>query len=208
MLARLMPREGRFFELFNAHAERIVEGSHELARMIGTFSDLDGHAQRIDGAERAADKITHETISLLHKTFITPFDRDQIHQLITTMDDILDLIQDVAESIALYDLRKVTPEAKQLAEICQMTCDRVKDTVALLPNIKRAEAILKCCEDIDRLESDADRVMRSALSKLFREENDLKQVMKLRVIYELLESITDRCEDVANVVEGIVLENS
>jgi len=208
MFGRLMPREGRFFELFNAHAERIVEGSRELASMIGTFSELDAHAHRIDNAERAADKITHETITLLHKTFITPFDRDQIHQLITTMDDILDLIQDVAESIALYDLRKVTPEARQLAEICQMCCDRVKSAVALLPDMKRADGILKCCEEIDRLESDADRVQRSALQKLFREENDLKQVMKLRVIYDLLESITDRCEDVANVVEGIVLENA
>ncbi len=208
MLARLMPREGRFFDLFNAHAERIIEGSRELAAMIGSFSELDAHAQRIDGAERAADKITHECITLLHKTFITPFDREQIHALITAMDDILDLIQDVAESIALYDLRSVTPEAKQLAEICQMCCERVRTVVGLLTNVKRSDAILKCCEEIDRLESDADRVMRGALSKLFRDEGDLKQVMKLRVIYELLESITDRCEDVANVVEGIVLENS
>jgi predicted phosphate transport protein (TIGR00153 family) len=208
MLARLMPREGRFFDLFNAHAERIIEGSRELAAMIGSFSELDAHAQRIDGAERAADKITHECITLLHKSFITPFDREQIHALITAMDDILDLIQDVAESIALYDLRSVTPEAKQLAEICQMCCERVRTVVGLLTNVKRSDAILKCCEEIDRLESDADRVMRAALSKLFRDESDLKQVMKLRVIYELLESITDRCEDVANVVEGIVLENS
>jgi len=208
MLARLMPREGRFFDLFNAHAERIIEGSRELAAMIGTFSELDAHAQRIDGAERAADKITHECITLLHKSFITPFDREQIHSLITAMDDILDLIQDVAESVALYDLRSVTPEAKQLAEICQMCCERVRTVVGLLTNVKRSDAILRCCEEIDRLESDADRVMRAALSKLFRDESDLKQVMKLRVIYELLESITDRCEDVANVVEGIVLENS
>ncbi len=208
MLGRLMPREGKFFELFNQHAARIVEGSHELAAMIGNFSELDAHAQRIDAAERAADKITHETIALLHKTFITPFDREQIHALITNMDDILDLTQDVAESVALYDLRKITPEAKQLADICQMSCERVAAVVALLTNIKRPDAILKICEEIDRLESDADRVMRGALSKLFREENDLKQVMKLRVIYDLLESITDRCEDVANVIEGIVLENS
>jgi predicted phosphate transport protein (TIGR00153 family) len=208
MLGRLMPREGKFFDLFNAHAERIVEGSRELAAMIGTFSELEAHAQRIDAAERAADKITHETISTLHKTFITPFDREQIHQLITTMDDILDLIQDVAESVALYDLRSVTPEARQLAEICQVSCDRVKTTVGLLHDLKQSESILKYCQEIDRLESDADRVMRSALSKLFREETDLKQVMKLRVIYDLLELITDRCEDVANVVEGIVLENS
>src|SRR3979409_1219485 len=103
------------------------------------------------------------------------------------------LIPCVAEWVALHDLRAVTPEAKQLAEICQMCCDRVKATVGLLTNVKRSEAILKCCEEIDRLESDADRVMRSALQKLFREENDLKQVMKLRVVYELLEAITDRC---------------
>ena len=208
MLGRLMPREGKFFDLFNAHAERIVEGSRELAAMIGRFDELDAHARRIDEAERAADKLTHECITLLHRTFITPFDRDQIHQLITKMDDILDLIQDVAESIALYDLRAVTPEAKQLAEICLRSCERVKTTVALLTNIKSPSAILKLCEEIDRLESDADRVMRAAMSKLFREENDLKQVMKLRVIYDLLESITDRCEDVANIIEGIVLENS
>jgi uncharacterized protein len=208
MLGRLMPREGKFFDLFNAHAERIVEGSRELALMIGNFNELEAHAQRIDTAERAADKITHECISLLHKTFITPFDRDQIHQLITAMDDILDLVQDVAESVALYDLRSVTPEARQLAEICQQCCERVKATVALLTNIKSSAAILKLCDEIDRLESDADRVMRSALSKLFREETDVKQVMKLRVVYDLLESITDRCEDVANIIEGIVLENS
>jgi len=102
----------------------------------------------------------------------------------------------------------VTPEAKQLAEICQLSCDRVKTTVGLLNNVKQSAAILKCCEEIDRLESDADRVMRSAMSKLFREENDLKHLMKLRVVYDLLETITDRCEDVANIVEGIVLENS
>ncbi len=208
MLSRLMPREGRFFDLFNAHAERIVEGSRELAAMLGSFSELDAHAQRIDAVERAADKLTHECITLLHKTFITPFDREQIHTLITRMDDILDLIQGVAESVALYDLRSVTPEAKQLAEICQQSCERVKTVVGLLTNVKQSSAILKCCEEIDRLESDADRVMRAAVSKLFREESDLKQVMKLRVIYDLLESITDRCEDVANVVEGIVLENS
>ncbi|HEV7476569.1 MAG TPA: DUF47 domain-containing protein [Burkholderiales bacterium] len=208
MLGRLMPREGKFFDLFNAHAERIVEGSRELAAMIGTFTELEAHAQRIDAVERAADKITHETIALLHKTFITPFDRDQIHQLITTMDDILDLTQDVAESIALYDLRRATPEARQLAEINQMCCERVKTAVGLLTNIKNPEAILKCCEEIDRLESDADRVLRGAMSKLFRDEPDVKNLIKLRTIYELLETISDRCEDVANIIEGIVLENS
>jgi len=208
MFSRLMPHEGNFFELFNAHAARIVEGSRELVAMITTFTEVEMHAQRIDDAERAADKVTHETITLLHKTFITPFDREQIHKLITSMDDILDLMQDVAESIVLYDIRKVTPESRQLAEICQMCCERVRTAVGLLKNVKDAEAILKTCQEIDRLESDADRVMRAAMSKLFREEADVKQLIKLRAIYDLLETITDRCEDVANLIEGIVLENS
>lgn len=208
MFSKLMPREGRFFDLFNAHAAQIVEGSHALSQLFANFETSSVYAERIDVAERNADKITHETITLLHKTFITPIDRDQIHQLITNMDDVLDLIQDVAESIVLYDIQRVSAEAQQLAQICQMTCDRVKAAVSLLSNLRDPEAILKTCEEIDRLESDADRVMRSAMSRLFREEPDLKQLIKLRTIYELLELITDRCEDVANVVEGIVLEHS
>jgi predicted phosphate transport protein (TIGR00153 family) len=208
MFSRLMPREGRFFDLFNAHATQIAEGGRALAQLFSDFAAVTAHASRIDAAEHSADKITHETISLLHKTFITPLDRDQIHQLITSMDDVLDLIQDTAESIVLYDIRSVSPEAQQLAQICQMTCERVKAAVALLANLRDPEAILKTCEEIDRLESDADRVMRSAMSRLFREESDVKQLIKLRSIYELLELITDRCEDVANIVEGIVLEHS
>ena len=208
MLRRFLRREGQFLDLFNAHAAHIVEGSRELAAMLGSFTELEAHAQRIDNAEHAADKVTREVVRLLHKGFLTPFDRDQILDLINTLDDILDLTQDVAESVALYDLKRITPETTQLAEICRMSCDRVQSAVGLLSNLKQPEAIFKFCEEIDRLESDADRVQRAALSKLFREESDLKQVIKLRVIYDLLESITDRCEDAANVIEGIVLENS
>ncbi len=205
MFSRLMPREGRFFDLFNAHAAQIVEGSRALTQLFANLETSAVYAERIDTAERNADKITHETIALLHKTFITPIDRDQIHQLINNMDDVLDLIQDTAESIVLYDIRRVSAEAQQLAQICQMTCDRVKAAVSLLANLRDPEAILKTCEEIDRLESDADRVMRSAMSRLFREESDVKQLIKLRSIYEFLELITDRCEDVANIIEGIVL---
>jgi predicted phosphate transport protein (TIGR00153 family) len=208
MLRRLLRREAQFLELFNQHAAHIVEGSRELAAMLGAFTDLEAHAQRIDTAERAADKVTREVVRLLHKGFLTPFDRDQILDLINTLDDILDLTQDVAESVALYDLKRITPETTQLAELCRMSSERVQAAVGLLNHVKQPEAIFKCCEEIDRLESDADRVLRAALSKLFREESDLKQVMKLRVIYDLLESITDRCEDAANVIEGIALENS
>lgn len=208
MLNKLMPREGRFFDLFNAHAAQIVLGSEALGQLMANTAEPEEYARRIDTAERDADKITHDTISLLHRTFITPIDRDQIHQLITRMDDILDLMQDVAESMVLYDIRRVTPEAQQLAQICQMSCDRVRAAVGLLSNLRAPEAIMKVCQEIDRLEADADRVMRSAMLRLFREEADVKQLIKLRSIYEQLELVTDRCEDVANIVEGIVLEHS
>jgi uncharacterized protein len=211
MFGRLMPREGNFFALFDNHAERIAEGSRELAQLMANFSEplvRQKHLESIDAIEKSADKITHETISLLHKTFITPFDREVIHSLINQMDDILDLIQDVGESMLLYDIQEITPEAQQLADINQMCCDRVKAAVNLLTSMDNAEAILKLCQEIDRLESDADRVMRAAMSKLFRGESDVRQLIKLKAIYELLEAVSDKCEDVANVLEGVVLENA
>jgi len=203
-----MPTEGKFFEIFNAHAKHIVAGSRELELLIDNLGDAEIHKQNVQTAEKAADKLTHETIDLLHKTFITPLDRDEIHKLITTMDDILDLMEDVATAISLYDVQAVTSEASQLAHICTKTCERVQSAVAMLSDMKQAREILKACEDIDRLESEADRVLRSAMSKLFREENDVKTLIKLKAAYELLESVTDKCEDVANIIEGIVLENA
>ena len=211
MLGRLMPREGKFFDLFNLHAERIVEGSRALVELMDDFDDTDArarHTQRIDSIEQAADKVTHETTSLLHQTFVTPFDRESIHLLITRMDDILDLTQDVAESLMLYDIHRITPEARQLAELAQLCGERVRAAVGLLHSMGNAEAILTACQEIDRLESDADRVMRAAMSKLFRDEADVRELIKMRAIYDLLESITDKCEDVANVIEGVVLENA
>jgi uncharacterized protein Yka (UPF0111/DUF47 family) len=127
------------------------------------------------------------------------------------MDDVADLIQDSAETMALYDVRQVNDEITRLTDLSVKCCERVKDAVALISKLAdpaSAEAALKTCEEIDRLESDADRVMRSAMSKLFREEPDVREVIKMKAIYELLETITDKCEDVANVIEGIVLENS
>ena len=209
MFGRLLPKEGRFFDLFNAHAEQIVRAAHELAALMSDYEEIERHARIIDEAEHAADRITADTVRLLHKTFITPLDRDHIHQLVTAMDDICDLIQDTTESLTLYDVRRITPETVRLADIAVKCCERVKDVVRLLGETKSGpEALIKTCEEIDRLESDADRVMRSAMSRLFREEQDVREIIKMRAIYELLESITDRCEDVANLAEGISLENS
>jgi predicted phosphate transport protein (TIGR00153 family) len=165
----------------------------------------------VDEAENAADRVTREVNQVLHKTFITPIDREQIHSLINTMDDVADLIQDSAETMALYDVRVMTDEIVRLTDLSVKCCERLRDAIYLLNNIadpKTAEAALKTCEEIDRLESDADRVMRKAMSKLFREEPDVREVIKLKAIYELLETVTDKCEDVANLIEGVVLENS
>ena len=208
MFGRFMPKEGHLLELFNDHARAIVDGSRELAQLMSHFDDLQRRAYSIESIEKRADKITHATVDLLHKTFITPIDRDDIHQLITTMDDILDLIEDVAHSIFLYDIKIVTPEAKKLAEICVACSEKVQSSVNLLHSMENSAEILAICEDIDRLESEADHVMRAAMAKLFREETDVRQVIKLKEIYELLEGVTDKCEDVANIIEGIIVQNA
>ena len=214
LFAKLLPREGNFFEMFNQHADRIVEAAKAFSLLVENYADphlREKYNQEVDNAERAADRVTHDVNKAIHKTFITPIDREQIHTLINTMDDVCDLIQDSAETMALYDVRHMTDEIGRLTDLSVKCCERVKDAVYLLAKIAdpgTAEAALKTCEEIDRLESDADRVMRSAMSKLFRTEPDVREVIKLKAIYELLETITDKCEDVANVIEGIILENS
>ena len=214
LFAKLLPREGNFFEMFNQHADRIVEAAHAFSKLVANYGDLElrqKYNSEVDVAERAADRVTHDVNKGIHKTFITPIDREQIHCLINTMDDIADLIQDSAETMALYDVHRMTEDIVRLTDVSVKCCERVRDAVKLLAKITdpaTAEAALKTCEEIDQLESDADRILRSAMSKLFREEPDVREVIKLKAIYELLETITDKCEDVANVIEGIVLENS
>lgn len=212
--AKLLPREDNFFAMFNQHADRIVEAARAFSLLVANYNDVglrDKYTSEVDAAERAADRVTHEVNKALHKTFITPIDREQIHSLINTMDDVADLIQDSAETMNLYDVRHMTDEITQLTDVSVRCCERVRDAVRLLDKIAdhdTADAALKTCEEIDQLESDADRVMRTAMSKLFREEPDVREVIKLKAIYELLETITDKCEDVANLIEGIILENS
>jgi uncharacterized protein len=206
-MGRLLPREGRFFDYFNEHAGHAVLAAAELKALLADLSELEARRRNIERHEKQADQITHHTMQLLHQTFITPLDRDEIHQLITTMDDVLDLMEDIAQCLFLYDVRAVTPEAQRLADICVACTEKVRDAVAKLESMDNADAILKLCAEIDRLEADADYVMRSAMAKLFREEPDAKEIIKQKEIYQLLESVTDKCEDIANLIEGIVLEN-
>ena len=214
LFGKLLPREGNFFEMFNQHAQHIVEAARAFSQLVANYADphlREKYNQDVDAAEHAADRVTPDVNRLIHKTFITPIDREQIHSLIDTMDDVADLIQDSAETMALDDVRVRTDEISRLTDLSLKCCERLRDAVQLLDKIADqpvAEAALKTCEEIDRLESDADRVMRSVMSKLFREEPDVREVIKLKAIYELLETITDKCEDVANLIEGIILENS
>ena len=207
MFSKLMPREGRFFDYFAEHAEQIVLGARELQALMGNVGELQERKLSIEKIEHRADKITQQTMQLLHQTFITPLDRDEIHQLITRMDDILDLMEDVSQCMFLYDIHAVTDEARKLADTCVSSAEKIKSAVTQLSNLKNADSILALCKEIDKIEGDADHIMRTAMAKLFREEPDVKQLFKMKEIYQLLESVTDRGQDVANIIEGIVLES-
>ena len=211
---KLLPRDGNFFELFNQHADHTVRGAHAFMEMVRHYNDVplrEHHAKGVDDAEHAADKVTAEVNRLLHRTFITPLDREQIHALINRMDDIADLLQDSSEVMSLYNVQRISEDVLRLTEISVRCCERVQHAVSLLPQLRQpaaAEAAIKTCEEISLLETDADRVMRSAMSRLFRDEIDTRELIKLKAIYEHLETISDRCEDVANLIEGIVLESA
>ncbi|GMV46360.1 MAG: hypothetical protein AMXMBFR66_17580 [Pseudomonadota bacterium] len=214
VFGKLLPREGNFFELFNEHGAHVAEGARSFLALVQHYGDAalrERHARAVGDAEHAADRVTASVHRLLHKSFITPLDRDQILRLIDAMDDVLDLLQDTSEVMSLYDLQKVSPEVLRLTQISVRCCERVQEIVALLARLRDAavaERVLAACEEIDQLESEADGVMRAAMSRLFREEPDTRELIKLKAVYEHLESISDCCEDVANIVEGIVLENS
>lgn len=207
-----MPREGKFFDLFNAHAEQVAQGAQVLVDLLSIRNESDEEAARhceiIDEIENRADEIVRETMLQLHKSFITPLEREEIHQLITYLDEILDLIQDVAHTVSLYNVSYITPEAISLSKLCLACSERVRAAVALLASMDNGPQILMLCHEVDQLESQADREMRRAMSALFREQPDVRELIKEKAIYELLETITDYCEDVADIIEGIVLENS
>lgn len=211
---KLLPREDQFFSMFNQHADHVVQAAHAFANLVAHYGDAElrtKYHREVDQAEGAADRVTHEVNKAIHRTFITPIGRELIHGLINTMDDVADLLQDAAETMALYDVRQMTDEITRLTDLSVSCCERLRDAVQLLHKVAEpaaAEAALKTCDEIDKLESDADRVMRAALSKLFRSDIDVRELIKLKAIYELLETITDKCEDVANLIEGVILEHS
>ena len=208
MFGRLLPRETSFFDFFDRHAIKTVEGAKEFLALASGKLDVELGAKRIKEIEHETDVITHHCVEALHKTFITPLERDDIHRLITRMDDIMDFVEAASERIALYEIRVMTPECQQMAEVLVRASEEVQRALKGLRDMRQADAIIKSCIDINRMENEADEILRSAVAKLFKEERDPIMVIKWKEIYENLENATDRCEDVANIIEGVVLEHA
>lgn len=208
MLHWFLPREEDFFGFFERHAALTVEGAREMRRLIAGGQDVRALAARIKEIEHETDVITHGCVERLHKTFITPLDRDAIHLLITRMDDVMDYIESAAIAVMLYELTEMTAPAKALADVLVRATEAVAVAVAGLRNLRRSDDILEACIEVNRLENEGDEILRDALAELFRGATDPLLVLKWKEIYEALETATDRCEDVANVIEGVVLEHA
>ncbi|HEY4184258.1 MAG TPA: DUF47 family protein [Polyangia bacterium] len=205
---RLLPHDKTFFQFFEQQGSKTVEGCRALLAMIENPADIEAQAERVTQIEHECDDITHAVVESLHKTFITPLDRNDIYRLITRMDDIMDLVEAAADRFSLYEIKTMPPEVGELARSLVSGAEHVLSAVSGLRDMKKANDILQHCIEINRLENVADKILRGALARLFREEKDPIAVIKWKEIFEILESATDRCEDVANVIEGVVLENS
>jgi uncharacterized protein len=208
MLRKLLPREYGFFEIFEEHSRVMVEASQELLSLVSTGVNIETKVKRIKELEHECDTITHRCVDALHRTFITPIDRNDIHRLIGRMDDVVDFIDAAADRIHLYQITEMTPELKSFADILVRSCEALQTAVKGLRNMKASQTVLDACVNVNRYENDADTTLRSALAKLFREEKDPIKIIKLQEIYAHLENASDRCEDVANTVEGIILEHA
>jgi uncharacterized protein len=208
MFGRFLPKENSFFDFFEAHAALTVEGTKEFLSLATSGANIDAKARRIKEIEHETDVITHRCVEALHKTFITPIERDDIYRLITKMDDIMDFVEAASERLALYEITTMTVDVKDLADTLYRAAQQVQVACKGLRNLKHPEALLKTCVDINRLENEGDAILRRAVARLFKEERDAIVVIKWKEIYENLENATDRCEDVANIIEGVVLENA
>lgn len=221
VLSKIFHKDEDFFEKLRKHADLIYQCADTFKDLLFYFNESKYNVNAenkviacykiIDDLEEEADEITTNFVRSLHTAFITPIDREQLHSLINYLDDIIDLIQDVSHAIHLYDVKKLSVECLDIGANCSDCCKHVKYAIDLLCNLRKKpsiEQVLENCEKIEKLESKADRLLYSAISKLFREEENVKEILKMKMIVELLESITDKCEDVANLIENIVLENS
>jgi predicted phosphate transport protein (TIGR00153 family) len=203
-MVRLLPREEIFFTLFNDSAANILAAAQKLQGLLDDFRDVERRAEEIKVLEDRGDDLTHRIIDRLNRTFVAPLDREDIFSLAKQLDDVIDWIEASSSRIALYRLREVTPEARELAHIIVHACQAVVEAVG---NLKRLDRVLGQLQEINRLENLADHVQRDAIARLFAQDGDPIEVIKLKEIYETLEEATDQCEHVAHVLESIHAKN-
>ncbi len=203
-----IPREEKFFELFEESARNMVKASQALKEMINTWEFVGERVAEIRELEHVGDTITHQIMEQLHRTFITPFDREDIALLAHTLDDVTDFIQAAADAMLVYKVGAPGQRAKELADIIVQAAAEVEKAMPQLRHRAELKQILNRCVEINRLENVADQVYRSAMGELFDDNTDIREIIKWREIYEHMESATDRCEDVANVLEGVALKHA
>jgi uncharacterized protein Yka (UPF0111/DUF47 family) len=208
VLRKLLPRKTEFFPLFSRHAELCVEGARLLRELLHKPAGAEERATRIRGVEHEADAVCQRTMEMLHATFVTPIERGDIHLLSSRLDDIMDHIEATASRLWLYEIQVATPESLEMSEHLVRAAEAVKVAVDALGRGMHPARMRALCGQIKRVEKENDRVLRRATARLFKEESDPRALIKWKEIYEDLEGAIDRCEDVGNIVEGVVLENA
>jgi predicted phosphate transport protein (TIGR00153 family) len=209
MFRSIIPREEVFFDNFEKICALMIVAAGHLRSMLEIGGPYDEAARRVKGIEAEADELTHRSIATLHKTFVTPFDRQDILRLIVGLDDILDTIEAVSSLLNLYNPRNAMQEALRLADLLVQGTEKVAVMVGLLRQLsKQSDRLLALGLELNRLENEADRAYQQAIARLFQEEDDPKEVIKWKDILEHIETATDQCEDVADIIEGLVLENA
>jgi predicted phosphate transport protein (TIGR00153 family) len=202
---RLIPREERFFDDFVALAEQIRRGASLLEEMLAPDRPVWDKADEIKEVEHKCDFLTHEVIQRLHRTFVTPLDREDIHSLARSLDDVMDAIDASASIVRLYQIEKVRPDARELGRIIVASTEQV---VRAMKALEKRKGVAEPAVEINRLENEADRAHQMAVRRLFEEERDPVAIIKWKEILDFLEDATDRCEDVANVLEGVVVKHA
>ncbi|MDD5190182.1 MAG: DUF47 family protein [Dehalococcoidales bacterium] len=206
MKLNLMPQEGKFFTLFQESAHNGVEVAIKLKDLMYNWTDVENKVAAIAELEKKGDNVTHQIAHELHRTFVTPFDREDIGLLSHTLDDVTDFIHSATDAMFLYRVDGPTIRAKELADVIVEITAEVEKAVGELGKKMDQRQMLKYCVEINRLENVADRIYRSALADLFANSTDVVYIIKWREIYEHMETATDRCEDVANVLEGVAIK--
>jgi len=207
MLQKLMPRSDDFFDDFERQAAATVEGTKLFKALVDDFTDVPAKVKAIKAVEHRADEITHRAFERLHTQFITPFDRAEIHRLLSRIDDVLDLTDAASERLGLYQVGTVIPDVRALSDVLVGAAEKMQEAVRGLRDIKDPGRILEACKQINVLENQGDSLLRQALAKLFNSSFDPLTVMKWKEILDLVEDAIDRTEDVANVIEGVVLQH-